>query len=141
MSRDRERARNDVVRAARPVAEPRPGHHQHAGVCIIRSRRHRRGCHRGSNAIAREVGHCHGRIGTRRPVLGRSQVVGGASGRATAVLVDDLVDTGFVSGTERQRKTGAAGDLHIAGVGQRVGAATLTGQRELVGNNIVGGAI
>src|SRR6185312_3261051 len=60
---------------------------------------------------------------------------------ANAVLVDDLIDGGLVRGAEAQRKAAAGGDIHVRRIGQRVGGAALAGEGELVGDDVVGGAV
>src|SRR5690606_36327636 len=56
-----------------------------------------------------------------------------------AVLVEEQIDAGPVAGAQRQREAGGRGDVHVGGVGQRIGVAALAGEDEPVGDDVVVG--
>src|SRR6185437_10467385 len=133
---------DDVVSSAVQREEPGAGNDQRTGAGIVGGAGNGRYRHvADGDAVARGIRHDHGGIGTGRPVLGSRHIVGGAAGGANAVLVDDLIDGGLVRGAEAQRKAAAGGNIHVRRIGQRVGGAALAGEGELVGDDVVGGAV
>ena len=116
----------DVVGGAVQLQEARASDHQlTCGTVIGGAGDGRDGDIAGGDAVAGQVGDDDGRLGADGPILGGGEVVGSGAGGTGAILVDDLVDGGLVSGIQGEVETSAEASTYV-GTGQGV-SATFSG--------------